>query len=276
MVKPKVSIIIPTKNERESLPKLLKSLAKQTFKNFETIVVDNFSTDKTVEIAKKFTKKVYLKGPERSSQRNFGAIKAAGDYLLFLDADMELVPHLLAELANLTKMGVKAAIIPEISKGASFWAKSRAFERKFYFNSDIEAQRFFEKKLFEKIGGYNKALIAAEDWDLALRIKKNDVKIWRTKNQIIHHEGNLSLLNQIRKKFYYGQNLPEFAKLHPKFFIVKSNLVFRPEFLKKAHQLLLNPKLTFGIIILKLAETLAFGAGFFKAKLSKWAYQKFQ
>ena len=73
-----VSIIIPTLNEEASLEICLKSIKKQTYKNLETIVVDNFSKDRTPEIAKKYTKLVFKKGNERSAQRNFGAKKAKG------------------------------------------------------------------------------------------------------------------------------------------------------------------------------------------------------
>jgi len=60
---------------------LLKSIKKQSYSPIETIIVDNSSIDKTVEIAKKYTKYVFTKGPERSSQRNYGAKKAKGKYL---------------------------------------------------------------------------------------------------------------------------------------------------------------------------------------------------
>ena len=52
--------------------------------------MDNNSTDRTKEIAKEYTEKVYNYGPERSAQRNFGVKQASGKYILYLDADMIL------------------------------------------------------------------------------------------------------------------------------------------------------------------------------------------
>ena len=61
-----VSVIVPTKNSERTLAKCLDSIRNQTYKSIEIIVVDNNSIDSTKEIAKRFTKKVYNKGPERS------------------------------------------------------------------------------------------------------------------------------------------------------------------------------------------------------------------
>ena len=73
-----VSVIVPTKNSEQFLEKCLDSIKKQTYKRVEIIVVDNNSTDNTKKIARKFTNKVFNKGPERSAQMNFGAKKAKG------------------------------------------------------------------------------------------------------------------------------------------------------------------------------------------------------
>ena len=90
---PLVSIIITTKNEEKNIENCLKSIRNQTYKNIEIIVVDNYSEDNTINIAKKYTSKVYFRGPERSSQRNYGAEVSKGKYLFFLDADMIMAPN---------------------------------------------------------------------------------------------------------------------------------------------------------------------------------------
>ncbi|MEM4655279.1 MAG: glycosyltransferase, partial [Thermosphaera sp.] len=88
MSKPLVSVIVTTKNESKNISSFCESIKKQTYNPIELIVVDNNSTDNTTELAKKFTDKVYTQGPERSAQRNFGAEKSSGDFLMVLDADM--------------------------------------------------------------------------------------------------------------------------------------------------------------------------------------------
>lgn len=84
-----LSIIIPTLNEEKHLAKLLKSIEKQDFKNYEVIISDAGSKDKTLEIAKKYKCKI-VKGGSPAQGRNNGAKIAKGERLLFLDADVIL------------------------------------------------------------------------------------------------------------------------------------------------------------------------------------------
>ena len=86
-----VSIVIPTLNEEKYLPILLQSIKKQDFKDYEIIISDAFSIDKTIEIAKEYGARVIRdkkKLPAR--QRNNGVKIAKGEIILFLDADTKL------------------------------------------------------------------------------------------------------------------------------------------------------------------------------------------
>jgi uncharacterized protein (TIGR00661 family) len=85
----KLSIIIPTYNEEEYLPKLLYSIKEQNFKDFEIIVADAGSVDRTREIAESYDCKV-IDGGLPAVGRNNGAGIAEGDILLFLDSDVVL------------------------------------------------------------------------------------------------------------------------------------------------------------------------------------------
>src|SRR5690554_5923098 len=94
-----VSVVITTRNEERNLRNCLLSVRAQSYpqERIEIIVVDNNSTDRTVEIAREFTPQVFTMGPERSAQRNHGIIeKARGDVVLYLDADMILAPETIA------------------------------------------------------------------------------------------------------------------------------------------------------------------------------------
>lgn len=88
---PKISIIIPAKNEQEHLPILLDSIRAQSFKDYEVIVADAGSDDRTREIAVSFGARVT--GGVRGNPglgRNRGAMIARGDILIFFDADVKL------------------------------------------------------------------------------------------------------------------------------------------------------------------------------------------
>jgi glycosyltransferase involved in cell wall biosynthesis len=95
----KISIVIPTYNEEKYLPKLLQSIKKQDFKDYEVIVADAFSVDKTRKIAKKHGAKV-VDGGLPAFGRNAGAKIARGEYIYFLDADVVLPKNFLSKTYN--------------------------------------------------------------------------------------------------------------------------------------------------------------------------------
>lgn len=94
-----ISIIIPTYNEECYLPKLLQSIKDQNFTDYEIIVADAKSTDKTREIANSFGCKV-VEGGSPAVGRNNGAKVAEGEYLLFLDSDAILTEGYLESALN--------------------------------------------------------------------------------------------------------------------------------------------------------------------------------
>lgn len=94
-MKPFFSIIIPTLNEEKYLPGLLTDLSKQSYSSFEVIHIDAQSEDKTLVVAQKNARKLIFRQfvvnkRNVSLQRNFGAQKAQGQWLLFMDADNRL------------------------------------------------------------------------------------------------------------------------------------------------------------------------------------------
>lgn len=252
-----ISIIITTKNEEVVLKDLLTSIFKQSYKNFEIILVDNFSTDKTVKIAEKYTKKIFTKGPERSTQRNFGVKKARGEYVLIVDADMVLTRNVLRSSLKVITSSPKleALVIPEKSFGDGYWAKCKAFERQFYLgDKNIEAARFFKKRIFEKFGGYDTKITGPEDWDLPLRMKKAGVTIGRISEFILHNERKFSPWRSAKKKFYYALHSKEYLNRHPEMILTQGNLFFRPQFYKNLNKLLENPPVTLGFLFTRFLE----------------------
>ncbi|MEM2126856.1 MAG: glycosyltransferase family 2 protein, partial [Candidatus Bathyarchaeia archaeon] len=97
IAKPLVSVVIPTFNSEKTIEDCLKSIKNQTYRNIEIIIVDNYSQDKTIKIAKKYDVLIFSKKLGRSAARNFGAKKTMGDFLLFLDSDMVLTPKVIQE-----------------------------------------------------------------------------------------------------------------------------------------------------------------------------------
>ena len=88
-MRPKISIIIPTLNEEKFLPILLESIKRQSFQNYEIIVADANSSDRTREIAKTYGCRI-TKGGSAAIGRNNGAKIAKSNILVFLDADVKI------------------------------------------------------------------------------------------------------------------------------------------------------------------------------------------
>ena len=93
-MKPEISVIMPVYNIEKYLPTAVESILKQTFKNFELIILDDKSEDNTLSIAKDFAKKdsrvKVIELEKRQKQgvgRNIGIQNAIGDYIMFLDGD---------------------------------------------------------------------------------------------------------------------------------------------------------------------------------------------
>jgi len=181
-----LSIIIPTKNEEEYLPKLLESIKKQTFKDYEIIVADNKSTDKTRKIAIKYKCKI-VRGGLPGKARNRGAKVARGDILLFLDADTELKSKDFLDKAikEFEKRKLDLAAPLMYLKGNKldklyfdFW--NRLTELFQYSLTPFAGGWciFIKKDLHDRIKGFDEKIILGEDSDYAQRaIKSNLFKV---------------------------------------------------------------------------------------------------
>lgn len=235
---PLVSVVLRTKNEEKNIRICCESVKNQTYKNCELILVDNFSTDKTTEIAKEFTDNIHQYGPERTSQGNYGMLKIAkGKYVMYIDADMILSPNLLS--ACVTKLEQNSCIalhIKEIVLGHGYWSKVRRFERSFYNGTLIDGARFFLRESIVKVGGFDEINFKSpgvEDWDLDKKIKKigkiqfldddDTPTLWAdflstfisargvipspNVNAIYHNEADFRLRHYLRKKAYYTDSI---------------------------------------------------------------------
>ena len=187
----KLSIIIPTKNEEKCLPKLLASVKRQSFKDYEIIVADNNSKDKTREIARKYGCKI-IKGGLPGKARNAGAKIAKGDILLFLDADTELKTKnfLKKAIREFEKRKLDAAAPLMFLKGkeldklyADFW--NRLTELFQYSLTPFAGGWciFAKKNLHQKIKGFDEKITLGEDTDYVQRMVRS--KLFKVKFRVL-------------------------------------------------------------------------------------------
>jgi glycosyltransferase involved in cell wall biosynthesis len=103
---PKISVIVPMYNAENYLKLCVTSILEQTFKDFELILIDDCSTDKTLEVAESFTdSRIKILRNEKNlgmpgAVRNIGIDAAKGEYIYFCDADDAILPKCLETLYN--------------------------------------------------------------------------------------------------------------------------------------------------------------------------------
>ena len=191
-----LSIIIPTYNEEENIASCLNSLLEQSHQNFEILVVDDGSKDKTKAIVSEIIKEnkqiKLLKGEHKGpgTSRNLGAKKSKGKILIFVDADMTfdkdylkfLIKPILEEKSIGTEDGFQLA-----SNLKNVW--SRCWGK--YANTRLENIKKYDKKgapdgyifrailreEFEKMGGFDPKYGYADDMTFYFKFNKKSLRI---------------------------------------------------------------------------------------------------
>lgn len=260
-----VSVVVTTRNEERNIGRLLESIDRQTYKEREVIVVDNESSDGTKEVARQFTDKVYNFGPERSAQRNFGVARAKGEYVLLLDADMELETQVLEECVREMGSGYGGVVIPEETVGKSWLARIRRFERQMYEGDDsVELARCFSRKVYKEMGGYDEGLTGPEDYDLHYRVSKK-YKMGRIKARIFHHEEGIDLISSLRKKWYYANRGAGYAEKHPEMVSRQGTILFRKVYVRHWKKFFEEPALGVSFLVVRMLEMIWAVCGFIHA-----------
>jgi len=174
-----LSIIIPAKNEEKNIEKLLISLKRQSFKDFEIIVADADSHDKTASIAKCFGARI-VRGGMPGVGRNKGAEISRGKDLLFIDADVVLPKDFLEKnYGEFVKraLDISTTFMNPISKKLVDKFIHDQINMWYVLIEKIAPAAcgfhiFVKKEWFDKINGFNEQIIFGEDHDFVQRIWK--------------------------------------------------------------------------------------------------------
>ena len=182
------SIIIPTYNEEEYLPVLLDSIKKQNFDDYEIIVADANSTDKTREIAESYGC-IVVDGGLPATGRNNGAKVAKGEYLLFLDSDLELTDDYLRNVLYEFRMERLGIAITQMLPMSDKVEDKIFHDFANYFMISVEKIKphgagcygiIARKELHDACNGFNEELTFGEDTDYIERLaKKEPFKVLR-------------------------------------------------------------------------------------------------
>lgn len=207
------SIIIPTYNEEEYLPVLLESIKEQDFDDYEIIVADANSTDRTREIAAEYGCQV-VDGGLPAVGRNNGAKVATGEILLFLDSDLKLTEDYLAKVLyefRMERLGIAITQMLPISNKV----EDKLFhDFANYFMISVENIKphgagcygiIAKRELHEKCGGFDESLTFGEDTDYIERLAKEEpFKVLRNakigvSTRRLEEEGLTTLIQQYGK-----------------------------------------------------------------------------
>lgn len=261
---PLVSVIVPCLNSEKFLPRCLKSIREQTYKNIELIVVDNRkTTDKTREIAKEYGAIVLVYGPERSAQVNFGVAKAKGEYVYKVDSDFELDPKVIEQCVEEASKGCDAVVVhnsPDVT--VSWIARIRKFEVDMYkYDLTHSSARFVKKEVYEAIHGFNEKITAGEDYDFQNKLNRARYKTGFVEAEALHLGEPTSFRKHMRKFYDYGKDFVNYREENSNE-ASKQLGFFRTVYFKHWRQLLMHPIRTTTFAAYNTCKYVAGGTGY--------------
>jgi hypothetical protein len=206
----KISIIIPCFNQAQYLDEAISSLILQTFSNWEAIIVNDGSTDNTIEIADYWCKKddrlqiVTYSNKGLSSARNSGIELTSGEYIALLDSDDKYQFNHLESLLSVFNTGsdivftgytyFKNASEVHYSVQLNEYTK---FEEILHGNIVPPVAVAFRRSILKNSGAFDTSLRSAEDWDLWIRCFKTGSKLGISKgSSVFYRISNNSMSRQ--------------------------------------------------------------------------------
>ncbi|WP_069789917.1 glycosyltransferase family 2 protein [Cyanobacterium sp. IPPAS B-1200] len=230
---PLISVIIPVYNGEKTIQETIKSVLQQTFTDFELIIINDGSTDNTLEkiaqIEDDRVKVLSFANQGVSAARNLGIANSQGDYLAFLDTD-DLWTEDKLELQLKALQENKEAVlayswINNIDKNSKFLRSYSHILLNGYVYEKLLISNFLgtasnpliRRKVFAEIGNFEESFPYAEDWDLYLRIAKKYDFVCVPLPQILYRISSNSLSTNTTKMEKYGLLVIEknFADISP-------------------------------------------------------------
>jgi len=233
IMSPKLTIVIPAKNESRLLPVLLESLCRQDYPRMSSTKVylaDAGSTDGTQALAMSFAGRLDIEvipGGLPSTGRNAGARRASTPYVLFIDADMELKdPTLLGRAMRLAERRRLHCVTTNI------WCpQGTARDKTLYFLNNVAQYgsllfrpfstgmfMLFDKAVFDRLGGFHEGALYAEDYLLSKKVRNLKFGIVsgsiHTTNRRFRSMGHLKIVNMFLKTMLNSWNDNYFLRDH--------------------------------------------------------------
>jgi GT2 family glycosyltransferase len=221
---PLVSIIIVNYNGKSYLEKCLFSLNKVTYPQFEIILVDNCSSDDSIDFVKMHYPSILIIELEKNFgfayPNNIGAKNAKGELLLFLNNDTYVEPNFLDYLVNAINTNSKVAVCQSLllkpdktvdssgdfidTMGISYSSKTKV-EKNYEILSAKGACMMIKKEIFKKLNGFDEHFfITFEDVDLGWRVWILGYKVIVVSKSVVYHYGGKTIDSLRSEVMFHG------------------------------------------------------------------------
>ncbi len=245
-----VSVIIPTFNRAQLLPRAIESVLGQDYKEIELIIIDDGSTDDTQELLENYPKIKILRTSNQgiSKARNLGIKVSRGEWICFLDSDDMWLPSKLSSQVKYAQQfphlklihtnelwvrnGVRVNQMKKHQKAGGF-----IFEKCLPLCLISPSTVMIHRSVFSKIGDFDPEMTVCEDYDLWLRITK-DYEIGYIEEALIQKYGGHE--DQLSKKYkamdYY--RVKSLVNIYNSNLSVQQKILVKEQILKKCEILL--------------------------------------
>ena len=258
---PLVSVNIATYNSEKTIQKCLESLRNQTYQNFEIIVMDSHSKDKTLEIASSFGARIVF-APTLAAARKAGADISRGDYILILDSDQILDEDVLEKCVQVCEVeGYDGVTLFEKSLiiRNTFVERVIAYDKEIFHSlhdddpvKGTAIPRFFRASYFKRVEFENNPPITFEHTIIHHKIVQMGAKIKFIDAYIWHHE--TATIREVARKFFrYGYYYIPAYKFN-KELAIHHSMPRRTYFHYKSFK---NPILFFGLFYVYIVKAVA-------------------
>ncbi len=230
---PRFSVIVPVYNRVDEVRDLLESLSEQTCKNFETVIVEDGSSEPCGHLAEQFPEanvSYYFKLNEgRSIARNHGMERARGEYFIFFDSDCVIPPRYFETISEALDRNPLDCFGGPDAAHESFTPTQKAIN--FAMTSclttneirggKVSMEKFvprtfnmgFSRKVYEKVGGFREMF--SEDIDMSTRIREAGFSIGLIREAPVYHKRRVDFKKFFRQVHVFGMSRITLKLLYP-------------------------------------------------------------
>lgn len=229
------SVIVPVYNRPQEVDELLESLTRQTYQNFETLIIEDGSEDHCKQIVDKYSDQLkisyyYKENSGQGFSRNYGFERAEGDYLVVFDSDCLIPPHYFETVNNYLQTHQLDAYggpdrehpsFTPVQKAISY-AMTSPFTTGGIRGNKQHAGRFhprsfnmgISREVYEKTGGY-KITRMGEDIEFSIRIIEHGFSTGLIPDAYVYHKRRTNLKQFFDQVYFFGRARINIGRFYP-------------------------------------------------------------